>query len=30
MVESQVSTGVVDNSGSWFLFNPRVSLFISS
>ena len=29
MVESRVSTGVLDNSESWFLFNPRGLLFIS-
>ena len=29
MVESRVSTGGLDNSGSWFLFNPRGLLFFS-
>ena len=29
MVESRVSAGVLDNNGSWFLFNPRGLLFIS-
>ena len=30
MVESRVSTGILDNSGLWFLFSPRVLSFISS
>ena len=29
MVESRVSTGALDNSWSWFLFNPHGLLFIS-